>query len=137
VEHRRCRLRGKKSRKSSARAKAHKETSTRLFHENNYNSTKHENDSTLNYQDESEQQLSSTTTALNEGEVVLVDNEDGREEGGDDEVELVIEVKGGKERQEVSAGEERSSKVRGGHPVATTDIRCKEVKSRHTVNPIL
>ena len=48
-----------------------------------------------------------------------------------------MEVKGGEERQEVSTGEERSSKVRGGHPVATTDIRCKEVKSRHTVNPIL
>ena len=46
-----------------------------------------------------------------------------------------MEVKGGEERQEVSAGEERSSKVRGGHPVATTDIRCKEVKSRYTIGP--
>jgi hypothetical protein len=40
-------------------------------------------------------------------------------------------VKGGEEGQETGGGGERSSKVRGGHPMATADIRCKEVKSRN------
>ena len=52
-------------------------------------------------------------------------------------MEYVKEVKGGEQMQEGSTREERSSEERVGHPVATTDIRCKEVKSRHTVNPIL
>ena len=123
--------------KSETQANANDSESCEISQENNYKSTKHENESTLNYQDESEHLLSSTTTALNEEEVDLVDKEDRGEEGGDDEVEYLEEVKGGGERQEGSTREERGSRVRGGHPVATTDIPCKEVKSGHTVNPIL
>jgi hypothetical protein len=123
--------------KLETQANANDSECCEISQENNYNSTKHAHDSTLNYQDESEHLLSSTTTALNDGEVVLVDKGDEEEEGGDDKVEYVKEVKGGEERQEGSTREERSSAVCVGHPVATTDIRCKEVKSRHTVNPIL
>ena len=40
------------------------------------------------------------------------------------------EVRGGEEEQErrKSTREEGSSEAREGHPVAYTDIRCKEVK---------
>ena len=57
-----------------------------------------------------------------------MDGGEGEGEGGDNEVEYVKEVRGGVERQEGSTREERSSEVREGHLVATTDIRCKEVK---------
>ena len=123
--------------KLETQANANDSENCEISQENNYNSTKHTHDSTRNYQDESAHLLSSTTTALNDGEVVLVDKGDEEEEGGVDEVEYVKEVKGGEERQEGSTREERSSEVRVGHPVATTDIRCKEVKSRHSANPIL
>ena len=102
--------------------------SCKISTENSFESTRHEYDSTTNYQGESEHQLSSKAT--NEGEVFLVEDEDGEEEGEEDEVKVMKEVKGGEEEQESGGGGERSSKVRGGQPMATADIRCKEVKSR-------
>ena len=66
--------------------------SCKISTENSFESTRHEFDST-NYQGESEHHLSSKAT--NEGEVFLVEDEEGEEEGEEDEVRVMKEVKGG------------------------------------------
>ena len=96
--------------------------SCKISNENSFASTRHEYDSTTDYQGESEHQLSSKAT--NKGEVFLVEDEDGEEEGEEDEVKVMKEVKGGEEEQESGGGGEKSSKVRGGQPMATANICC-------------
>ena len=56
--------------------------------------------------------------------------EEGAEVGGGEEVVYVKEVNVGEEEQDrrKNTREEGSSEGRGGHRMASTDFRCKEVK---------
>ena len=114
-----------------SQANANDSESCEISQESNYNSTKSIHESTLNYQEESfEHLLSSTTTELPEEEIILAEGGEGEEKGGEEEVVYVKEVRGGEEEQErrKSTREEEGSEAREGHPVATTDFRCKEVR---------
>ena len=114
-------------------AEANNSESYKISQESNYNSIKPNTGSTVIYQDESpEPLLSSTIATFQEEEVVLVGEgqEEGAEGGGGEEVVCVKEVKVGEEEQDrrKNTREEESSKARGGHRMASTDLRCKEVK---------
>ena len=94
--------------KLESQANANDSESYEISQESNYNCTKPTHGSTLNYQNESpEHLLSSTTTAFQEGDIVLVDRGEGEEEGGEDEVVCVKEVRGGEEGQHQGGEKQR------------------------------
>ena len=93
-------------------------------------STKPNDGSTINYQDESIEHLqTSSITEPPEEEVILEVEEQEEEEGTDTEVLCVGEVTV-EEKEQETTGEEGGSKGRGGHPMANTDWRpeYREVK---------
>ena len=98
--------------------------SCKISTENSFESTRQEIDST-NYQGEPEHHLSSKAT----DDALLIEEGEGEEEGEEDEVQVMKEVKGGEEKKDLRGGSEEGSNVRGGQYLAAADIRCKEVTS--------
>ena len=109
-----------------SQANANDSDNCEISQESNYNSTKPNDGSTPNYQDESYEHLqTSTITRHPEEEIILVGDEQEEEEGAEQEIVCVKEVGRREEEQErkKSTREEGGSEARGSHHMAYTDQR--------------
>ena len=114
----------------NSQAHANDSYSSEISNKSNYYSTKPNDGSTINSQDESIEHLqTSSITEPPEVEVILEVEEQEEEEGADPEVLCVGEVTV-EEKEQETTGEEGGSKGRGDHPMANTDWRpeYREVK---------
>ena len=109
-----------------SQANANDSDSSEISQESNYNSTKPNDGSTLNYQDESYEHLhTSTITEPHEEEIILVVEDQEEEEGAEQEVLCLEEVRVEEKEKgrEGSTREEEGSEGRGSHHMAYTDNR--------------
>ena len=110
----------------NSQANANDSDSGETAHESNYYSTKPNDGSTINHQDESYEHLhTSTITEPHGEEIILVVEDQEEEEGAEQEVLCVKEVRIEEKEQgrEESTREEGGSEGRGGHHMANTDYR--------------
>ena len=110
----------------NSQANANDSDSCEISHESSYYSTKPNDGSTINYQDESYEHLHTSTITEQHGEeIILVEEEQEEEEGAEQEVLCVEEVRVEEKEQggEESTREEGGGKGRGGYHMANTDQR--------------
>ena len=110
----------------NSQANANDSDSCEISHESSYYSTKPNDGSTINHQDESYEHLhTSTITEPHGEEIILVVEDQEEEEGAEQEVLCVKEVRVEEKEQgrEESTREEGGSEGRGGHHMANTDYR--------------